>query len=81
MAFEDMREIPIEKAEHLHGSRLDRRRKYAIVDSQLANLANFSTVCSGCSSDTGEVGRGCRECGYSGRRRISMWVPLVDLDK
>lgn len=78
---------PWAEAEALAGRRLDRRRRFAIIAShgdapQLCEIAKGSIACSGCS-ETPEMtaspwrGMRCRECGYTGRRRHSQWVPWL----
>lgn len=46
------------------------------------HVVRFTSVCSGCTDDREgvvcDVGGGCRECGYTGRRRRAEWVPLDD---
>lgn len=54
---------------------LDRRRKYARIGSELCQLATWTHGCSGCVAQDGSY-FGCRECGYTGKRRTSMWLPL-----
>jgi len=84
-----MLEISVSKAEELAGCRLDRRRKYAttndgnpceISGSFLFMMAKWSGFCTGCT-EFGDYGTmygpfGCRECGYTGRRRYANWVPV-----
>jgi hypothetical protein len=69
--------ITISAAEGLAGRRLDRRRRYAHNGRELVEAASWSQPCSGCvvlgCTDTG---LGCAECGYTGRRRIHVWVPI-----
>jgi hypothetical protein len=76
--------IPVLETEKIVNLRLDRRCKhYAIIDNQLCSIAEWTTTCSGCTSsyaETGSVldrGDGCRECGYTGKRRVRMWCPVV----
>ena len=59
-----------EAAEAIAGRRLDRRKNYAIIQGEVRQLATWTSTCSGCE------GSGCSECGYTGRRRGGMWVPL-----
>jgi hypothetical protein len=81
-----MRELSIEEAEKIAGKRLDRRRKYAVDDADdadpkfpLFSLARWTDDCSGCKCDChpgcGHGVSGCHECGYTGRRRVVMWLP------
>ena len=71
-----------EHAEKVAGHRLDRRRKYAIIDGQVHELARWTEECSGCTEYS--MGHkiygpaGCHECGYTGKRRHQMWVPTRD---
>lgn len=48
------------------------------------HVVTFTSPCSGChegyESGDGEAGSGCRECGYTGRRRTREWVPLTGKD-
>lgn len=46
-------------------------------------IARWSVPCSGCaetpeSTSPPERGLGCRECGYTGRRRREMWFPFKE---
>ena len=81
-----VRELTIAEAEKIAGRRLDRRRKYAVDDDvdadpefPLFSLARWAQGCSGCSCDChpgcSHGASGCHECGYTGRRRIVMWLP------
>lgn len=73
--------VPIEQAEAHAGKRLDRRRRYAWDGEILYERARYSTNCSGCSCDCGDGypcshgASGCRECGFTGRRRHEEWFP------
>lgn len=58
-------------AEKITGTKLDRRRNYAIIDGVVCESAAWARVCSGCE------GSGCSECGCCGKRREQMWLPLV----
>lgn len=75
-------EITIVEAEAVAGRRLDRRRKYALLDGELCELARYSVNCSGCSCACSDGypcchgGCGCRECGGSGKRRMREWFPV-----
>lgn len=76
----DDRSATYEQAEMIVGRRLDRRKNYAIIDGQVAESAAWSQACSGCYEgydSHSAIGNGCDECGYTGRRRQSYWVPLV----
>lgn len=70
-----------ERAEILAGFRLDRRRNYAIFGDEVCELATWTQACSGCSGDEycshNAPGDGCDECGYTGLRKHSQWVPMV----
>lgn len=80
-----VKEITWREAEKLVGHRLDRRRAYARDGKKLLELAKWTSPCTGCSCD-GEYpcscctirGMGCPECGYTGKRRNSMWVPYME---
>lgn len=69
-----------ETADALAGHRVDRRRTYAIIDGELCDLARWSDACTGCT-EVPEMtigpdrGIGCHECGHTGRRRNSYFVP------
>ena len=73
-----------EAAENLAGHRLDRRKHYMISEGIVLELMRCTIACSGCSCDCsscsmgyGSHGNGgCRECGYTGRSRIAMWMPI-----
>lgn len=80
LSFHD-REIPIESVEKLAGKRLDRRKSYAVIRGEVCESASWTGECSGCSTDYEScgyvIGMGCRECGYTGKRRHSIWIPLT----
>lgn len=63
-----------QEAEEKFNVRLDRRRSYASGGRQLFELSKWTDICYGCAvygcTDTGS---GCKECGYTGRRRYSIW--------
>lgn len=59
-----------ERLERRFRRKLDRRRRYAVVHGELCEAGSWSEGCSGCN------GSGCHECGYQGRRRVSMWMPV-----
>ncbi len=80
----DDRPSTYEQAGQLAGRRLDRRRNYAIIDGKVCESASWTDDCSGCT-DIGDGWtnygpNGCDECGYTGKRRHSQWIPL-DLNK
>lgn len=54
---------------------LDGRRRYARVAGQVCRLVTWTQECSGCQAMDGS-NFGCRECGYSGKRRSSFWAPI-----
>ncbi len=76
----DDRETTYEAAEAIAGRKLDRRKNYAIIDGKVCENAEWTEECSGCTEygDYGAVNgpSGCEECGYTGKRRMSHWVPL-----
>lgn len=65
----DDRPVPVETLDHVAGVRLDRRKNWALVEGHVCDSASWSQTCSGCE------GGGCRECGFHGVTRRSMWVP------
>lgn len=76
----DDRASSYEAAEKIAGTRLDRRRNYAIIDGGVCELAQWSQACSGCYEgydSAHAIGIGCDECGFTGRRRQAHWVPLT----
>jgi hypothetical protein len=91
-----MKTIDIEQAEKLADRRLDRRRKYATTDDGrpdettgaiLFSIGTWTQRCSGCSCEAEspcsrclDRGHGCQECGYTGKRRVEMWVPVLPDD-
>jgi hypothetical protein len=77
----DSREIPWSRAEEILGRRVDRRRKYALVEGNVCEHSSYSGVCSGCYEGyeyggNGVRGSGCSECGYTGRSRNFFWAPV-----
>lgn len=61
------------------------------IDGELCRLAKWTDSCSGCFEFNEGIGlshwdmdkkhniylgSGCHECGYSGKKRHSMWVPV-----
>ena len=80
LIFHDDQPATYEQAEKIAGQRLDRRKNYAIIDGQVAESCEWSQACSGCYEGydiANASGLGCDECGYTGRRRLGQWVPLV----
>lgn len=71
--------ITKQEAEALAGIKLDGRKKYFMWQGVVSYEARFTVGCSGCSDgdyySSSSVGCGCRECGYTGRRRGSYPVP------
>lgn len=51
---------------------------------EMCNVMKYTNTCSGCSCDVMEfdkkngipLGMGCHECGYTGKRRWTMYIPL-----
>ena len=70
-------------ADAIAGRRVDRRRKWAIIEGKLCVLARWSQTCSGCYEsghdypNANDRGMGCRECGHTGRVRAAHWVPWI----
>ncbi|WP_454917325.1 hypothetical protein [Xanthobacter sediminis] len=82
----DDRPCSWERGDELAGRWLDRRRVYAVIDGEVCDLVTWSAPCSGCCeglwlSDAAR-GAGCRECGFTGRRRRAQFVParLCEID-
>lgn len=86
-----------EYASKLAGRKLDKRKCYAVIDGQVCEWAKWTTNCSGCCElgeyGSGSqyydrdpkhgclIGAGCEECGYTGKRIESCWVPIgLDID-
>jgi hypothetical protein len=50
----------------------------------MCNVVKYTTTCSGCSCEIMQwdekaqcaLGMGCFECGYTGKRRMTMYIPL-----
>lgn len=73
----DERPITWEAADAMAGKRLDRRRNYMVISGKVCESSDWSSPCSGCSDDfCSGRGGGCRECGYTGKRRDGMWIPV-----
>ena len=74
-----------EKAEKIAGKRLDRRGSYCILDGEVLRLEKWTSACSGCTPDdpyiTAAIGHGCRECGGTGKRRMSYFLPIFNKQK
>lgn len=72
-------ELSWQEAEEQFFFRLDRRRRYATDGMHLLELSRWTEKCFGCACDCGDgygcshLAVGCQECGYTGKRRISMW--------
>jgi len=78
----DYDETPLswDKADQKAGRRLDRRKAWAFVEDKLCERVAYTTSCSGCSDcsiSLIDAGPGCRECGFSGRRRAAFWSPAA----
>jgi len=74
--------ISFEQLQALTKRKLDRRKAYAIISGEIAELCRFTRRCSGCTSGgepefcrDEEIGAGCPACGYHGKIRIVTWVP------
>jgi hypothetical protein len=79
------------EAEKLAGRTINKRHRYARLGHELLIAIHFTDACSGCfeAGEYGSqehlypmdkkhrcrIGAGCSECGYTGKRRHSMWVP------
>lgn len=55
--------------------RLDRRKRYAVIEDEVCSSVEWTSGCSGCSNDLEGRGFGCHECGYHDVVRQSQWVP------
>jgi len=76
----DDRPITWARADEVAGRRLDRRRRYAIIDGEICQIVKYSYACSGCYEGYeghSSRGFGCGECGHTGRRAHAEWVPCV----
>lgn len=66
--------------------KLDRRHKWFDFMGTLGYTHRYSAPCSGCSCDCSDGygcshgNAGCRECGYTGKRRGAVHVPAFDKD-
>lgn len=83
---ETFKDVPrtYEWADKRHGSRLDRRKNYAYIKGGVCEAVSWSQACSGCYEGyhlASANGSGCHECGYTGRTRCSMWVPVGSISK
>lgn len=64
--------------------KLDRRHKWKVVGGILCYPFKYTTPCTGCSCDCSSGygcnhgNAGCRECGYTGRRRDVAPIPALD---
>lgn len=82
----DDRPSTFDRAEAICGHRLDRRKRYAIIDGDVCTIVQWSDTCSGCYErdhdypDHNARGMGCPECCYRGRVRRSQWVPMLSED-
>lgn len=73
--------VAIAEAERVAGKRLDRRRRYAVIDGEVCSYGEWTEACSGCHEGmeyggNGRQGSGCHECGYTGKRRTGWWSPI-----
>jgi hypothetical protein len=86
----DERPMTWEAADKLAGKKLDRRKNYCVIDGRVCELAEWVESCSGCH-ETNEgyelpgtkfdangiaLGSGCHECGYQGKVKTAMWMPI-----
>lgn len=78
------RRTTYERLERRFKRKLDRRRNYAVVNGELCECGTWTDECSGCSHyDEGyriSDPSGCEECGYTGKVRNSMWVPVHTME-
>ena len=70
-----------ERAENMVGRHLDRRRSYAIFGDELREVATWSRACLECYEGGYDkltsCGPGCEYCGFTGRRRKTVWLPSM----
>ncbi|WP_172493493.1 hypothetical protein [Gluconobacter oxydans] len=77
-----------EEADKRAGFRLDRRKSWAFIPDrhalgipELCEAISFTMACSGCDDSESmycaSAGGGCRECGYTGKRRQRCFAPYV----
>jgi hypothetical protein len=74
------RPVTYEQLERRFKRKLDRRRRYAVVHGELCEAGSWTEGCTGCNGFSGLYGSGCHECGYHGRVRVSMWLPVSVCD-
>lgn len=88
-----VRAITWRQAERIYGMRLDRRRRYALDGKRLLETITHTQSCSGCfeggeymglahnylydDKANCRVGSGCSECGHTGKRRFTEYVPFT----
>lgn len=67
-------QISHEQASIFVGMRLDRRKSYALIDGVLCESVSWTDHCSGCNV----AGEMCSalECGYTGKRKQRMFLPI-----
>ncbi|WP_215767366.1 hypothetical protein [Gluconobacter cerinus] len=76
-----------EEADKRAGFRLDRRKSWAFIPDErdiglpeLCEMISFTRACSGCEDSESmyctPTGSGCRECGYTGKRRSHCFAPF-----
>ena len=79
-----------EEAENITGFRLDRRSNFLISrEGEVEQLGQCTMECSGCSCDCSSCSygynahkaSGCRECGYTGKRRMHFGFPPASPDR
>jgi hypothetical protein len=67
-------------------------KQFKYFDGVKHEICRFTTSCSGCVETVDGhntfgypvdekwhclIGGGCRECGYTGKRRVEQWVPYL----
>lgn len=81
-----------EEADKRAGFRLDRRKSWAFISRnddlgipELCEAISFTAACSGCEDSESmypsSVSGGCHECGYTGKRRQSCFVPICRTER
>lgn len=55
------------------------------LKGQPGMIVKWTSTCSGCTNsvDGQQIGEplGCKECGFTGKRRNAHWVPLADPER
>jgi len=56
------------------------------IRGEMCEVVKYTDTCSGCRCDVMEadknaipIGMGCEECGYTGKRRHTLYIPLSEV--